>query len=253
MNVKKLASKDSSSPSAIGFRNDSGFSLVELIAVTVILVIMSGILFGTWKGIVQGSKLVENQRITIRQAQFVLARMINELSGRVLEPLSAEEQSEESSSVKSSGQYIRGIDEKIGDVLADRITFVSSNAGQAHFGKNVNYGLVEIEYRLEEDNSGGDLGIPLSDKSFVLVREEKPASVKDNAIIKARTIVFPLASNIQGLNFRYLSQGEWKEQWTEPASVLPEAVEITLILKGSEDSPSETYRTAVGLSKRVPR
>ena len=86
---------------------------------------------------------------------------------------------------------------------------------------------------------------------MVLLREEVPAAITNNTnLLKKRRIVLPLAGNVVSMNFRYLKDGKWKNEWKEINPPLPEALEITL---GLEETNGEVafYRTALPISPRV--
>ncbi len=235
---------------------EKGFSLVELLMVTMLLAVMTSILYGTLTGIIRGKNLIEEQKSTTRVAQYVLGRMVRELSGRVREPLSdyvdeenAEEESIEATEENPAGtkgaEYLRGENGKKGQYDSDKLRFVSSRAGQAYYGSLSNYGMVEVEYSLQDDPQSDKISLN-DEKSLVLVRVEQPAGVKNTDIIKERIVRFPISENIVSLNFRYRKNGAWEDSWSEAQSILPEAVEISIKLK-TDGGRVETYKTAVAL------
>jgi prepilin-type N-terminal cleavage/methylation domain-containing protein len=233
-------------------KGQSGFTLAELLVVCVLLAIMSGILYGTINGILRGRALIESERDTARTAQYVLERMTRELGCRVPMPLSAREQeSTRNSSFYFAGAMFEGIDRKTGLADGDQLRFIGLNTGQMFFNTVPNYGLVEIEYRLEEPEAKTtSLKGKTDSAGLVLVREEMPADLRNQDIIKQRKVAFPIAEDVVGLNFRYRKEGKWLSEWKEQASRLPEAVEVTLRLKGA-DERVDTYRTAVALSRNI--
>ena len=188
-------------------------------------------------------------------AQYVLERMQRELTARVLSPISADGSSQDGSSLGGLGgrSYFLGQNGGTEREERDRLRFVSSNAAQAQFAAAPNFGLVEVEYRLEE-NRENDAGRREEDgpPGMILVREEMPAELPEKKIAEARRAIFPLAYDVAALGFRYLKDGKWQEEWKEPLARLPEAVEVRLDLKSGPGQIAR-YQTAFYVSKPVRR
>lgn len=247
---------------------ESGFTLIELLVVSGLLAVLAGILYGTTSGLLSGREIVEQQRQNGQIAQYVFERMSRELTGRYLIALANKDNIQSGQSVSggpgsfaASAQspyaaagtpplYFLGESEKKGGEHADRVRFVSANAAQAGYGVRPNFGLVEIQYRLEKaDALSYDKKRRKRGETYVLVREEFPAGVNSAELIDNRTYTIPLANNVIGFNVRYLRDGKWEDQWEEARIQLPEAIEITLKLEGSEGQ-QDTFRTAVAISRR---
>ncbi len=230
---------------------ETGFTLVELLVVSLMLALLSGILYGTISGILRGRSIILGEESTARSAQYVLERMTRELTARVAVPLS----DPEGSSNTSQRQYIRASKSTSSSEGVDRIRFVSSNAGQQSFNDVQNFGLLEVEYRLADPQRGEDYEelepeerqLAADDK--VLLREESPADVERDETIKARDLVFPMAEKVRGLQFRFFKDGKWSDIWQPNRAALPEAIEITLQLR-SDGENIDTYRTAIALSRQ---
>jgi type II secretory pathway component PulJ len=236
--------------------SEGGLTLIELVVVAVLTAILSALLYGTLSGVIRARETTETSRSADETAHYVLARMSVELAGRSFVPLNVTQeqsltQAQTGNPYSSTGgqTYMFGIDEQNGDTDRDSLRFVSANAAQPFVGAQSNHGLVEVEYHLAENNEGS-----FSDtdgrRPLTLIREEIPAAVNSDEIIKARRITVPLADNVVSLNFRYLKNGTWQNDWKETSPPLPEAVEITLKLKSSGEQPA-VYRTAIPISARL--
>ncbi|MCB0345380.1 MAG: prepilin-type N-terminal cleavage/methylation domain-containing protein [Bdellovibrionales bacterium] len=231
-------------------RSNSGFTLIEVIVVTGLLVLMGGILFGTVGSFIRGRNLVLDGRSNQRTATLFFSRLNRELLSSVAEAISSEalESAGEQSGNISNRRYMLGIDDSGGSTNRDKIRFVSEDSGQAVIGGQSNHGRVEIEYRLvePEDSSPTQFG---EKRRYLLVREEYPADIKDPEIYKKRKIVVPLAENVLSLNFRYRLSDKWFDSWRGRRYGFPELIEVELELAGNRGDP-EVFKTAVTINPR---
>lgn len=244
-------------------RAQEGFTLIEILMVTALLAILSATVFATWNGVVRSKSIIDQERVTIRSAQYVMSRMMRELAGFEKDPLSSNgaEKSENPAPGEfgaPGGQnvsYLIGTHKTLEHGSNDSIRFVSSSAGQAMLGTLANFGLVEIEYRLEKpkdiSTSSPELAPEHAEDEYVLVREEKPAAVSNTDLQEKRRFVFPVAEHLTSLGLRYFDGALWKDSWESANKNLPEAVEITLAFKTPLGAINQ-YRTAVGLYRREP-
>lgn len=243
---------------------EKGFTLVELVVVAVLLAMMSAILYSTINSILSSKSLVERQREVDREAQYILDRMVRELTSRVAIGLSVSSRkgsSDEKDTSTSGGSslltttaqpYIEGNHKKNSHSTADTIRFVSTGTGQSVVGGFSNAGLVEIRYSLEKRTDHSDEHPKDGLESMLLVREEYPADVDNEKIRKNRKVSLPLANDIVGLSFRYMKDSKWQQEWKNQYAKLPEAIEITLKIRGADEAV-ETYRTAVSISKAAKK
>lgn len=247
-------------------KDERGFTLIELVVVAVLAAVLSAILYGTITGIVRSRDLAARVLTRDRTAHYVLSRMTHEIAGRsALVPLAARKDSADGASPSAQPspqpslgfagfvggtQYILGSRGEEGESSRDSIRFVSAGTAQGFIGAFVNYGLVEIEYRLEEDPNAP----PARDdrKRLLLVREERPAAVPAPEVAEQRKVVVPIAENVRSLGFRYLKDGKWLPEWKNQSPPLPEAIEITLEVV-DEEGGTDRYRTAVFVNRRQRR
>ena len=219
-------------------KNEAGFTFVEVLVVTMLLAVLSFIIFGSLDGIIRGREALQSRSTSTNVARTVLERMSREISNRTLEPLAQGEQAEGSTRARfGRRELLAGENKEDRDI----IRFTSSGTAQAAYGAFTNHGIVQIEYRLEEDPKGEEEDV------YLLIREEYPVGVEDEETRTQGRVVFPLADNITQLNFRYLENAIWKDSWS--AVALPEAVEITLKVK-AENGLEMPFRTAIFVNKR---
>jgi len=84
--------------------------------------------------------------------------------------------------------------------------------------------------------------MPESDQGEVtyLLREE--TLVREVRLASGSRRIDEISDKVWGLNFRYLSEGEWREAWPGGRQTFPEAVEVDLTLRDPEESDSPTRK-----------
>ena len=240
--------------------------------VTVLLALLSAILYSVISGILRSRDISRSIVGVDRTAHVILTRLTTELSGRSLMiPVrskdgggsSLEEDPSPSPTpggafaISGSAQYFLGRDARDGEYDRDSLRFVTHSGGLAPTGTYANYGPLEIQYRLEldpeldgeESDRTMERGFADSSTSLTLVREEFPAAVTDEEVLKQRRFATPIAEGILSLNFRYQRDGKWLDGWRDQSPPLPEAIEITIGLK-AEGEKVEYFRTAIAISPR---
>lgn len=238
-------------------RAQGGFTLLEVVVVTMLLMLMGGILFGTVASFIRGRSFVLDGRSNQRTATLILSRMNREFLSMVPENLSSEalEQAGEATGNITQQRFVLGSDNSGTKSALDTIRFISEGSGQAVIGGRSNHGRVEIEYRLADSDSqeaesfGEESPGKADQRTYVLVREEQPAGVDNKDVLKARRIVVPLAENVHSLNFRYRLGDRWFDAWRGRQLGFPDVIEVELQLV-SERGELETYRTAVTVNTR---
>ncbi len=211
----------------IKLRNsEKGFTLIELIIVSVLLAVLGGLLYGTINGVIQAKNIVEAEIEATSKAQFLLEKMGRELS-----------------SVNQGVLNIGGI---ISNIIflgqKDRITFNTSAGGQIINGQNNNYGSVQVSYYLESESK------EFSDKkTFKLIREEVPTGISDEKTVEMRKNISSVINSVEDIKFRFYSLENWADTWEQPN--LPEAVEILLLIKDIENT-TKAYKTAYALRRQ---
>lgn len=259
-------------PSEVASQSSDGFTLVELVVVSVLLALMSAILYGTLTSIMGGRQVIESQREATGIALVVLDSLTRDLNSRALIPLRTSSGSSTSSSgvdgstgasgTSASGSgldgsgaasglgFFAGENQKEGEADSDVLRFIANDLPGDSPGVPPNYGLVEVTYRLVEvDRTTVPEDIPTDNSVYRLVREEVPAAIQDEELIKSRTQVRVVADRVAGFNVRYLRNGTWEKVWKSSVSTVPEAVEVTLLMFANGGAV-ERYRTAVAVSKR---
>lgn len=233
--------------------NDRGFTLVELILVTLLLGVMAAIMFGSLASIRRSAETAQEVRKGERTAQYVIEKLTRELSSATKIKLYQKNDKSKASPVVGYSVF-EGLNATEGSTDADSIRFVAATGGQPVFGADANNGPVEVRYFLAEpDESMRQARDTPNDKSLSLIREEYPVLVPNEEDREARKIVFPIATNITALNFRYLFDAAWQEDWTGTnGSKLPDAIEISLGISLGDSEQSSLFKTAVAVAQNSP-
>ncbi len=240
--------------------DESGLTLIELVVVAALAAVLSTILYGVLSSLLKARDATEKIRDAETTAHYLFVRMTKELSStsRSLTPLSLRKQNNQQVA-SGAALYLEGTNKEAGEYARDSIRFVSTNAAQPFVDGPANYGTVEVSYSLQNasDEEAMIAGVSANEnkgdsRTMVFVREEVPASVQLESTRLKRRIVLPLASNVVSMDFRYLLDGKWRNEWKDINPALPEAMEITLGLVET-DGKVEYYRTALALAPRARR
>lgn len=233
---------------AIQYKDQAGFTLIEMILVALLLGILTATMFGVLNGFMRSSKIVESSRQCERVARLVLSKITREIASATNISLftSKTTNSKAVGSFVARSLYFDGKNDVLSNTDADTIRFVASSGGQAIFGAMQNPGPVEVRYFLAPAESGNT-----EKEGFMLIREEYPVSPPSEKAREARKIVFPIASNVLGINFRYLANGRWSEEWTSSVGrALPKAVEVSIVVN-QEGSGPRLFKTAISVIQAI--
>ena len=211
--------------------SEKGFTLIELIIVSVLLAILGGLLYRTINGVIQAKNIVESEIEATSRAQFILEKIGRELSSVNLGALNL-----------SNGSGSLGLSNVIFLGQKDRITFNTSAGGQIINGRNNNYGSVQVSYYLESESKEFS-----GRKTFKLIREELPSGITDEKTVEMRRSSTTVINSVEKIAFRFYSRENWADTWDQPN--LPEAVEILLLLKDIENT-TKAYKTAYSLGRQ---
>ena len=224
-------------------------TLVELLVVAVLLAVLSGLLYGTLSGIIRARENLLIKRQAYRSAANFFTRIRSEFGSALAEPLfqGGGQSSAPGSGLGASGAagvgpvtYLVGTNGKGGENSSDMIHFSTSSGAQELYDAESNRGLIEITYRVELSATPGLTG----DSFGVLMRDEIPAGVKNEATVLRRRRTFPVCDRVISFNLLYYRDKKWQSEWKDSSSRLPKAIDIELILADDKGDPVYT-RTAL--------
>lgn len=223
---------------------EDGFTLIELVVVSLLLALLSAVVYGSITTLVRTKNVLEDRRVSERTAQSILSRLSRELENRQSEPLTDLMNKRGRSSRRGKDNdflsLLIGRTRRLVGRDADSIRFVTlGSSASSNLG---NPGIVEVEYRVEATNLSREA-------PFILLREEIPAGVDDRRILESRQFRSVLSDKIHSLQFRYRFNRRWVNQWSASRETLPDAVEITLSVF-TDSGGVDTYRTAVLLYRQ---
>ncbi len=195
-----------------------GFTLLEVLVAMGIFSLLVALLYGTFAATfdsAQRSETVAEEYRVIRWNMRHLLRDLTMFYPVVLPPSTSAFEGIDRSRWRAAGSY-----------PDDTLRFTSLS-----------------HRRIKADAPESDQGeVTYFLKEETLVREVRPAG--------GGRRVDEISDRVWGLNFRYLSDGAWREEWTD-AQTFPEAVEVDLTLRGSgeEDSPPRQVTTVIALTR----
>ena len=238
--------------------NDSGFTIIELLAVTVLLALMSTILYSSLSAVLNGRELVSARKKVMLTAEHIFSQLGSDLAAR--EAITLDESSTQNSTntnpTLASGfsgfgvrKFMSAEDATKSEAAADTLKFVTHSFPITVVSKVRNFGLIEVLYKLEE--LPRDLEKPNQDTpTFRLLRQEIPAAVLEKKTREYHQATHILADSIIDFNLRFLIQGKWSDKWSASGGrAYPEAIEITLGILDEEQNPHR-FRTAIAVSKQ---
>jgi prepilin-type N-terminal cleavage/methylation domain-containing protein len=195
---------------------ERGFTITEILIVTIILGIMFAVSFAILSGILGVSETIESQSDLRGLARSVFHRMNRELqmvstSGRPLLPDYADCGTTRSQSRNIHLFAPQGATQ--GGRVLQEIAFIAREAGQHFLEGGGNSGFVQIRYFVREERVDGSYG---TSTRKVLVREETP-NIRPCESAWEKSMSFPLAEGIEELRFEFFDpeNNQWRDSWTE--------------------------------------
>ena len=195
---------------------EDGFTLMEvLIAIAILAIVLSTV----YESFVQTRKAIGKTEASIEELRGVRAafsRMMQDVSMAFL--------------VKDNDRtFFKGTDDHSEGYPNDSIDFTSySNRMRNKDAKESDQ--TEVGYYMKRGNEGGS----------VLMKRVK-RRIDDNPGYGGDS--FEITEDIVGLNFRYLDSGAWADSWDSSVNkTIPQAVEITIILKDSSGN-EKTFKS----------
>lgn len=209
--------------------------------VTLLVAILSSVVYGTIAGFSRSESLSKEQREMDEIAAGVLSRMMFELSTTTASQLTNSARAAATGGTDASSRSFFG--QNRGEEGAQGILhFTSLSGGTLGVPTKSNLGPIEIVYRVAPvENQGGS-----NDERFELIREEYPADVAKNSpeAVRARGRRNVLTNKLSDFSLSFYSRGKWSNAFNLPYPGLPNAVSIQLVLT-SDSGRSQTYKTSL--------
>ncbi|HET8759664.1 MAG TPA: type II secretion system protein GspJ [Nitrospiria bacterium] len=200
-----------------------GFTLLEVVVAIGILAVVMTIVYGAFSRSMDVTRETAEVTDRVRQVQIVTERLVDELSAAYWID-------------EKRARFVGTKDTTSSeDARLDRLVW-STFAHRRYVGDSPESDVAELTYRVEpspETTTGrlmrDELINPLAAASWATHSDE-------------------LADGVSEFRLRYLSGGEWVDEWDgAQRKGLPEAVEVTVALAGSGTAPAERVRTIVPL------
>ena len=215
-------------------REDSGFTLLEVLLAMVIMSVMMTITYLSLESILQSKAIIGDEQ-EVERLELVLARRL----AREFQLIRAVGRLPDRANLQPTGSGVAPPPLQAPPLLGeedslpngnpgDSITFVASSVGQNFLDDRVsNSGLVQVSYSLRED--------PEREKKedypvYSLIREEIPHQKPWDQAYQ-RTVRFPLVDFVEGMKLEYFDyQNEkWTRTWdNNSGGPLPRLIRFTI-------------------------
>jgi prepilin-type N-terminal cleavage/methylation domain-containing protein len=242
-------------------KRTQGFTLIELVIAIAILVVIMSFAYSSLSSIVQSKNALDDGRDADMVANAVLTRLTRELSlatisGRssggsgtsetLFPPCNLEDDNPKFPGVRLLGEK----ESQRSGVRGDSISFIASDAGQYLPDGGTHTGLVQINYRVLE-NEDKELA---KEGLYVLMREEVPflpSSSTSNTIrwkqVCKKAMTFPVTNRLSSFTFEYFDRdaNKWLDSWSGTSlASSPTLIRFSISLR-SPKGISRTYATSL--------
>lgn len=177
--------------------NNRGFSLVEIIIVSLMISLIFLILFGTLNSLITARDVIENEYSVQRSISSFLSKFRRELINARAENLFFfDNRSGQSNFTKFYAKNNNNGEQSF--------SFVSNATGLILFNDNPNYGSVQINYFVQKNNET---------EKYDLIREEYQYNPAKPEFIERTIKRYPVLIGAKKINFRFLRNSDWLNDW----------------------------------------
>jgi prepilin-type N-terminal cleavage/methylation domain-containing protein len=238
-----------------------GFTLIELVIAIAILVVIMSFAYSSLSSIVQSKNALDDGRDADMVANAVLTRLTRELSLAAISgktsgssgtsetlfpPCNLDDDNPKFPGVRLLGEK----ETQRSGIRGDSISFIASDAGQYLPDGGTHTGLVQINYRVVE-NEDKELD---KEGLHVLMREEipfLPSSATSNTArwkqVCKKAMTFPITNRLSNFSFEYFDRdsGKWLDSWSGTSlSSSPTLIRFSISLR-SPKGVTRTYATSL--------
>lgn len=198
-----------------GIRSSAGFTLIETMVALVMLMVVIGAIYGTYRAATSTASIAEERADLNQTARVLLGQMNKELCCAYQQP------GEQTSSLE--GEDTEGRETAL---QHDRLSFLTS-AESVIRAKGPSGDMRRVTYTLDTTPDGEPAGfyVRVDPRPGLSVSDEQPEPIK-------------LSDMVVGFNCRYLDgdTDEWQDEWMGRQK-LPKAIRVELLLKsGRKDA-----------------
>ncbi len=194
-------------------RGQSGFTLIEVLVATAMLIIVIGGIYGAFRAGSQSSTMIEEDADLHQTARVLLGRINEELYSLYTQP------NQQGLSLVGESSVENG-----GPPHLDTLTFTTVSHRQAG-GNQAAGDVCGVYYSVEYTQDGKRLGL--------FVREDYTPTLHIDSSDVDKLPQTRLSELVVGMDCAYLdpSTGDWVDQWDTTQTQLPEAVRVQFILR----------------------
>jgi len=199
--------------------HSDGFTLMEVLVAVGIFSLLVTLLYGTFGATFDSAQRSEAVAEEYRVVRWSMRHLLNDLSMFYpvsLRPATSAFEGTDRSRWRAAGSY-----------PDDQIRFTSLSHRRAR------------------------ADAPESDQGEVTYFLRQETLVREVRLAGGGQRTDEISDAVWGLNFRYLSDGAWREEWPGNGQTFPEAVEVDLTLRDSEasDGPPRHVTTVIALPR----
>ncbi|MDD2336448.1 MAG: type II secretion system protein GspJ [Geobacteraceae bacterium] len=187
-------------------KSNRGFTLLELLVALVLLVILSGALYGTYFSVMRGSEAARERTEPLRDVRVALDLLRRELAAAYFDS-------------NNKRLYFVVEDRDIFGKPASILDFTAFTVPKS--GSVPSSDVMAVRYKPVERE----------EQKIILSRQTR------DIYLDSKPLPYPLTEQIEGFLVECYDGNQWVKSWdTELNAGLPKAVRITLFLQGSDKS-----------------
>lgn len=186
-------------------KSNAGFTLLELLVALVLLVMLSGALYGTYFSVIRGSEAARERTVPLRDARAVLDLLRRELSAAYFD--------------KNNERLHFVVEDR--DVFGKPASILEFSAFTAPMTGSVpSSDVMVVRYRAVEQE----------ERTVILSRQSR------DLYLDTKTSPYPVTEKIEGFLVECYDGNQWVKSWDTALNPgLPKAVRITLLIQGDEN------------------
>jgi general secretion pathway protein J len=201
-------------------RNETGFTLIEVLLAMAILAVIMSVVYGSFSTAGRNVEQAEAARDETDLARTLLSKLTDDLANAYFNPGMSQVDPNTKANVNLTILYGKKTEAGVGDdkVRRDSLSLTTLTNWRKPGSQETE--LLEVGYFFKEKPDGG----------YSLYRREKRELSADVPPLEGG-VEYEITDRVEGLQFRYYSGTTWVDEWdTRTLGRLPQRVELALTL-----------------------